>query len=296
VTIERPEDRFGDRDETLADGPVEPAPDAARPWLTEQRCVHGLLRALHTADAAAREARVQAVLAKIAAPRYRVLARLPGLAAAAALVALGVYLAWPDPDRLPRAEAMVSRALHALEEPIDRDFTLHVDVERGERHIEREWAITIRPGRRFLVEGESPFGRFRAGCDGELVWFQPMPGIRGMDVPLAEARRLTERFGEVLDLGYLDLDALLRRLPQDTELRCVGREGPGIRVEAIGTVNLPHLALRSISMLVDDRSGMLSEVRAVATGAGRSGEVEARLFYRHVGDRELGEGAYERPW
>ncbi len=289
-----PEDRFGAADDTLDDGPVAEVPPQARPWLAQQRFVHGLLRALHTADAHARQARVQTVMNVLNARpsmRHRFAVAAAVFIAAACLL----YAVWPDPSRLPRAEAMVAKAIAAFEQPIDREFELVVDVERAGRLTSRRMQITLRPGRRFLVSADGPLGKFKAGCDGETVWFQPAVGTFRMDVPLAEARRLTERLGDVLDLGYLDLETLLGRLPQ-TELRCIGREAGGIRVEATGAVQLRHLELRSIQMVVDDDTGLLRSIDATAVGEGRAREVEAKLRYRHVGDRDLGEAAYQRPW
>ena len=79
-----PDDRFGAADDTLADDDqVVQVPPQARPWLAQQRFVHGMLRALHTADANAREARVQAVMRGVSA--WPALARRFALAAALVL-------------------------------------------------------------------------------------------------------------------------------------------------------------------------------------------------------------------
>jgi hypothetical protein len=295
--VPEPEDRFGAVDDTLHDGDdaTPEVPPQARPWCMQQRFVHGMLRALHTADAAAREARVQAVMRQVAA-RPMLTRRLVTAAAVLAAAALAVYAIWPDPARLPRAEAMVAKAIAALSAPVDREFALSIEVERGGRRTTRDMQITLRPGRRFLVAAESPLGEFRAGCDGETVWFQPAATQFRTSVPLADARRLTERLGDVLDLGYLDLETLLRRLPQDTELRCVARVRGGIKVAAIGAVKLRHLDVRSIEMVVDDDTGLLRSIDAVAKAEGRTREVAARLQYRHVANHELGEAAYRRPW
>jgi hypothetical protein len=291
-----PEDRFGAHDDSLADDAAPPT-DAARPWLAKQRFVHGMLRALNTADADAREARVQAVLDRLQ-PRAR---RWPIFLMAAAAVVLALLTAWrfwPDFATIPRAEAMVARALASLAEPIDRAFELRVDVERGARHVERKVEVVMRPGRRFVATLEGPLGKMQVGCDGERVWLRPQTGTFKMDVPYAEARRLTERMGDVLDLGYLDLEQLLRRLPQDTELRSVGREDGCVRVEATGTVALRNLEVRSISVLVDDQTGMVRAIEATALGKpeGARKALEARLRYRHTGDPALGDDAYRRPW
>ena len=61
-------DAWRDFDDTLADG-AEPANDVEVPtesksWLADQRFLHGLLRAMNTQDAAAREARIDAILGR----------------------------------------------------------------------------------------------------------------------------------------------------------------------------------------------------------------------------------------
>lgn len=294
-----PEDRFGHLDDSVDDAldvaDLEAREPGAQHWLAHQRFVHGMLRALNTQDASAREARVQAVMARLRPQASPWRGRLAGLAASLVLIAA---LGWvvSTIDRLPRAEAMVAQALASLHEPVDRAFELQIDLQRGERLVQRTMQLVLRPGSRFLVEGETTFGAFRAGCDGTEVWFEPTLFIFRTALPLAEAHRLTDRLGEVLDLGYLDLETLLRRLPADTELRCVGREDGGIRVEAIGSVRRQNLELHSIRMLVDSRSGLLRDVEAVATSAKRGTRVDVRLRFRHIGDRQLGEQAYRRPW
>lgn len=288
-----PEERFGAFDDSLSDD-ASPPPEPARPWLARQRFVHGMLRALNTADADAREARVQAVLTQLE-PRIKLWPRLLAAAAVVAVLALG-YALWPSLV-MPRAEAMVARALANLDQPIDRAFELHIAVNRGGRTQRREVEVVMRPGRMFLANLEGPLGQMRVGCDGERVWMKAKDGPFRFDVPYAEARRLSERLGDVLDLGYLDLDQLLRRLPQDTELRSVGRQDGCVRVEAKGTVKLRHLELHTIHMLVDDRTGMLRSIAATASGKdGARGSVDAQLDYRHVGDRDLTADAYQRPW
>ncbi|MEZ5964092.1 MAG: hypothetical protein R3F56_09630 [Planctomycetota bacterium] len=289
-----PEDRFGHLDDSLDESGTELREAGAAPWLAQQRFVHGMLRALNSQDASAREARVRALMARLQpANGWR-----GRLAAAAAVLVLAAAAVWvlSTIDRLPRAEAMVAQALASLHEPIDRAFELQLDVERGERQQHRTMQVVLHPGSRFLITGDTTFGAFRAGCDGEEVWFEPQLAIFRSALPLKEAHRLTDRLGDVLDLGYLDLDTLLRRLPADTELRCVGREDGGIRVEAIGTVHLRRFDLRSVRMLVDDRSGLLRDVEAVAVGERRGARVEVKLRFRHVSDRSLGESAYRRPW
>lgn len=289
------DDRFAHFDDSLEETDAAPPAPEARPWLAQQRFVHGMLRALNTADASAHEARVQSVMARLPERGRR---RRQVAAAAAALLVLGCAIVWvvAELGRLPRAEAMVAQALAALRLPVDRAFELRIAIEQNGKHSERVMQVVMRPGRRFLVSGEASWGKFEAGCDGEEIWFRQAQGPFKTSLPLAEAHRLTDRLADVLDLGYLDLESLIRRLPEATELRCVGREAGGIRVEAIGTVQLRQLELRSVRMLVDDRTGLLRDVEAVAAGTRRGTAVDVHLHYRHVGDRDLGEGAYRRPW
>lgn len=289
------EDRFGVCDDSLDECDPAPAAPEARPWLAQQRFVHGLLRAASTADASAREARIQTLMASLPAHPRR-WTRL--LAPAAAVLVLGAVVAWTFTamGRLPRAEAMVAKALASLQAPVDRAFELEVTIVGPDRQVERTLEVVMRPGRRFLVQGRTWLGPFRAGCDGDTVWFEPALPLMRTSVPLAEAHRLTERLGDVLDLGYLDLETLLRRLPQDAALRCTGREGGAVRIEAIGDVRLRQVELRSIRMLVEDGTGLLLDVQAAANGTRRGKPWQAHLAYRHLGTRALGEDGYRRPW
>lgn len=293
-----PEDRFGVHDDTL-DESVDPQPSAeARPWLARQRFVHGLLRALHGADSSAREARVQAVMARVRPTRFEW--RRPLLAAAAVLLAsAAIWWAWPRPGSLPRAEALVARALASLDDPVDRAFTLAITIERGGREVHRDLDLVLRPGRRFVVEGEGPFGHFRVGCDGTNFWFDA-GGLIRHEVPLAEASRFADKMGDVLDLGYLDLDELVRRLPQQAALRSTGREAGAIRVEASGPVTTPRMDLEGVQILVDEATGMIRSLDATATRRGPAGGEDhrrvAKIAYRYVGERQLGKDGYKRPW
>ncbi len=293
-----PELRFGKHDDTL-DESVEPQPTAeARPWLARQRFAHGLLRALHSADASAREARVQAVMARVR-PTRAVFARPVFAVAAVVLASAAIWWAWPRAGSLPHAEALVERALASLGDPIDRAFTLEITIERGGREVHRELDLVLRPGGMFLVEGLGPFGRFRVGCDGTSFWFDA-GGLVRHEVPLAEATRFADRMGDVLDLGYLDLDELVRRLPQQTILRSTRREAGAIRVEASGRVATPQVDLEGVHLLVDEATGMIRSLDATAIRRGPKGADDARphakIAYRYAGERELGADGYRRPW
>ncbi len=303
-------------DETLHDEPdAMPGdpPPAAREWLTRQRLVHGLLRAMHT-DAGAREARVQAILEGLERRR-------PGLGArrtpAWVLLAAGLLLAvlgWaliPGFDRLPRAEAAVARAADELGRDVDRRFGLRIELDgrqpgEGPRAIGRI-TLTTRPGGRFLVQGSMgsmPFGAFTAGCDGETLWYRlDMPGGRTVTMPRADAERMFRAFGgEALDLGYFDVEALLRRLPEGFELKAVGRErlpgdehlalGPQVRVRAVALPQRLEERLREAELWFDEDTGMVS--RCELRGQSRSG-VGRAVHFDYLGTVELGADAYAPP-
>lgn len=284
-------------DETLADGPLADPPPAALPWLSQQRFVHGLLRALNI-DAGTREERVAAILGSLPG-RRRTPTRL--LLAAAALLAVIGWAVIPGFAGLPRAEAAVARAAGELGRPLDRQFRLLVelaDKTRGQAHLRSEFTFTTRPGGRFLVEGASVFGRFQAGCDGNQFWYRAgLPGSRAVTMPLADAERLLSTMGDVLDLGYLDVAGLLRRLPAGFDLRATGREKfdgqtPQVRVEAIALPERLEQRLSSAVLWFDEVSGMIS--RAELQGHNRGG-VARSVRFDYLGVVELGDEGYSAP-
>jgi hypothetical protein len=295
--VTAPEDRFGDLDDTLEDAspPALPADHEARGWLAEQRFVHGLLRALHTADAPAREARVAAVMGRLQGRRGS-----PWVAAAAALaVALAAALWWTlRVEPLPRAHALVSRAAERMAEPVNRAFELTLRVQRpagGE--VVRRFDVVLAPGRRFVAAGE----RFTVGSDGETVWIKPAAGP-ALSRPAGEAHLLEKLAGEVLDLGYLDVETLLARLPGAARLRSVRREvsaggAPCVRVEAQGSIALGRGELAGISLLVEEATGVVADLIAEGRGAPRrgSGPAPVRLRWTYVGERQVEAAFYRAP-
>ncbi|HEX5053972.1 MAG TPA: hypothetical protein VFZ65_19495 [Planctomycetota bacterium] len=302
----QPPDAWRDLDDTLADGPAPATvPDEARQWLGEQRFVHGLLRALHTADAAAREARIETLLDRIdhearVEPRRRWFL----VAAAAALLAtFGVWAALPE--QLPTAEAAVQRAVTELAREVHRRFRLEIVLTgaNGKDTMRSELSLVTAPGKRFRLVGEFSFGSLqlgecRLGSDGEQLWFLPAnPLFRGSE-PLAQREHLMSRLGEVLDVGYLDVQELVKKLPEDFDLRVVGREVDAagrslLRIETSRPVSSAHAHLRSAWLLCDEESGMITRLEIesdLARGMSR------RLHLEYLGEEPAGLVDYKRPW
>lgn len=291
-------------DDTLADGDAPRAvPAEVRSWLGEQRFVHGLLRSLWSQDALAREARVDAILARIdresaATARWR----WPLVAAAALLLACaGVWMALPP--SLPTAQAAVERAVAELARDVARRYRLEL-TGTGERSI--ELALVTRPGGRFVVDGKlslGPFesGPFRLGADGEQFWAVGANGMFRRAVPAAQRDRLLREFGDIIDLGYLDVHDLVRKLPDDFELRVVGRERDAagrslLRLEANRRQDTTALRLRTAWLLCDEATGMVTRLvfefeRRTARSAGTGG-----MTLEYLGEEPPGLVDFGRPW
>jgi hypothetical protein len=300
-------------DDTLADGGVgapaevpaaelSPAelPAAARAWLADQRFVHGLLRAMQQSDAEAREARVAAILAAARPPG----ARRSWLVAAAALLLCAVAGMFWLPGRLPSAEAAVQRAAELLGQDVDRRFTMTfatVDTDGRERN-RNELDFTTRPGMRVLLSGSVQFGPFhlddmRAGCDGTEVWWRFGPDGKFKQAQPLQSDRLLSMFGNVLDLGYLDVHALVENLPSTFELRTVGRERDAagrsvLHIQAVGEPRRPGVKLKRADLLVDEATGMITRVEVEFAGPRGRGH----FGFEYLGVVQLDPAAYRRPW
>ena len=310
MTRDRDEDRFGELDDTLADGPA-PAevPDEAREWLADQRAMHGLLRSLHTADAAAREDRVASIMTRIdgradgSTDGGRARHWLVVAAAALVLATFGVWLALPP--SLPTAEAAMARAADELSRDVDRRFRVELTVPGRLRADRRryEFDLITRPGMKFLIEGSFRFAGLRIaegriGSDGEQLWIEPGGRRERRSGPLAERGRLLEGFGEILDVGYLDVHALVAKLPGGYRLRTVGRStdahgNPQLRIEAKRRGRGGEVRLRSAELLVDEVTGLVTRLEAdlLIVGAGRR-----HLEIEYLGVVEPGAVDYSRPW
>lgn len=296
--IDPADEGWRELDDTLADGPAPAAvPDAARTWLADQRFLHGLLRALHTADAQAREARIARIRARIDAQHVAGPQRW-WLVAASALVfaVLGFWLVLPD--RLPTAEAAMQRVVAELARDVDRRFHVELRATKANgKELRIELALVTRPGARFRIDGKLPFGAFQLGCDGTEMWILSANGVFRRAGPLAERERLTQGFGEMLDLGYLDVEELVRKLPADFDLAVVGRvptaSGTQLRVQATRRATAGRAQLRSAWLWCDEATGMVTRIEAeteLGNGATRL------LTMQYLGAEPPGLVDYRRPW
>lgn len=299
------DDRFADLDDTLADGPSPiDVPPEARPWLAEQRVMHGLLRALHTADASSREGRIAAVMGRVGVEDSSAKHRHWFLVVAAALVlaCLGVW--WALPARLPTAEAAMGRVITEMARDVDRRF--HVELSfagpGAKEPMQSRFSVVARPGARFRLEGRfsfggMDFGEIRIGCDGQELWLLPANGAFRRAVPLAERERLLQGLGDALDLGYVDVHALVAKLPADFDLRVVAREAgadgrESLRIDATrrAAVRGRH---RTLSLWCDEASGMVTRIE-IDTDEPRG--ATRRLRFAYVGEEPAGSVDYSRPW
>jgi hypothetical protein len=301
-------DAWRELDDTLADGgTTRDVPPEAKAWLADQRLLHGLLRALHTQDAASREARVEAILARIDAEGDGAgLPRRHWWAVLAAAVLLAVFGVWASlPAALPTAEAAVRRAVAELGRDVARRFrvVVHRTDARGKPLADHEFALVTRPGGRFRLAGRFefggvPLGEIQVGCDGQELWLTSANGAWQRAVPFAERERLQAAFGDVLDLGYLDLHDLVRKLPDDFTLEVVGREQDDdgrrvLRIEARRKGQGAARQLRSAFLRCDEQTGMVVQL---------DGEVELprggtwRLETRYLGEEPPGLVEFARPW
>ncbi len=293
-------------DDTLADGPSPTAvPPEAKAWLADQRFLHGLLRAMHTQDAAAREGRIAAMLARIAGdgavePRRHWVT----VAVAALLMASFAFWLWL-PAALPTASAAVERAVTELARDVARRFrVVGVGVDgKGNEMVRHEFALVTRPGGFFRVTGRLGFGPFQTsaltiGSDGQELWATSANGAFQRAAPLAESERLLQGLGDMLDLGYLDVHALVKKLPTDFELAVVGRERDAtgrelLRIAATRKRVDAPIRLRSAWLLCDEKTGMVTKLAAdleFSRGASR------QLSIEYLGDEPPGLVEFHRPW
>ncbi len=297
-------DAWRELDDTLADGPAPAAtPPEARAWLADQRFLHGLLRAMHSQDAAARESRVAGILERIDAAGETKRRWLPMLLAALVLACVGLWLA--SPPSLPTAEAAVQRAVDQLARDVARRFRVvaHASDSADKEVMRHEFALVTSPGSRFRVSGTLGFGplqlgEFQLGCDGTEIWGLSANGMFRRSGPLAERERLLQAFGDSIDLGYLDVHDLVQRLPGDFELATVGREVNSsghsvLRVQATRKRADGRVRLRDAWLLCDEATGMITRLEATADlprGASR------RLSIEYLGEEPPGLVQFGRPW
>lgn len=293
-------------DDTLADGP-SPAdvPEEAREWLAEQRVMHGLLRAVHTADASAREARVASVMESIdrrAAVGFR-RHWLTVALAASVMATIGIWFALPS--SLPTAEAAMARAVDQLARNLDRHYHVRLSTA-GRRRSERvynEFDLIARPGMRFLIEGRFKFGKLRlaggrVGCDGETIWLEDKNGRNRRSGRLVDREELLEGLGDILDIGYLDLHSLVEKLPAGFIMRVVDRSTDSegrqqLHIKAWRRRTAGAIKVRKAELIVDELTGMVKSIDAEVFVVG-SGLRHVVVEYR--GQPEPDSVDYSRPW
>ena len=288
-------DAWRDFDDTLADGP-SPAdvPEAAKSWIAEQRLMHGLLRAMHTADASAREGRIETLLERIdrevrQSPR-RQWVRV--MAAALVLACVGVWFVLPE--SLPTAHAAVERAVKELARDVDRRYRFEL---RGVGNSGGEFGLVTRPGNRFLVDGKFAIGlriiEGRCGCDGTEVWWQNTNRTSKGSAPLAEREKhVSLRLLEgALGLGYLDVHNLVQQLSAGYDVNVVGREkdekGSRLRLEAWRR-GASSPGPQSLRLWCDEETGMVTRIEVDAS--------IGSMRFEYLGEATPGLAHYEKPW
>lgn len=301
-------------DDTLRDDPAGEGVEAAEPipppgsarWLAGQRYVHGLLRALYSADATAREARVATLMERIdaerAAPALRRTGRVQFLVAAVVLLAVGLFAILPE--RLPTAEAAVQMAVQQLARDVDQRYRLEMQGEgpNGTDRLRHDFELVTRPGMRLRVAGKLALGtftlgEFELGCDGEEFWIRSANGLLRRTAPVAQRGELAPGIADFLDVGYLDVHALVRRLPEDFEVAVVGSE------DGQDGARLLHLqaerqragrqpVLRKADLWCDATTGMVVRIELEAVHPGGTRQT---LRFVHLGEAEQAVD-YRRPW
>ncbi|MCR9244755.1 MAG: hypothetical protein NXI31_06970 [bacterium] len=315
-------------DDTLAEGPA-PAevPVEAHRWLAEQRFMHGMLRALHTADPVAREHRVERVLDGLDAAQAAGSRRHWGVVAVAAMLLATLALWFALPDRLPTAEAAVGRIVAEMEREVDRRYRVAIRTSRqGEKLGNHVFSLVTRPGSRFQIDGRFSFrgqkvASLRIGSDGEEVWVLPANRRLRQAVPLRERGKLRETLDDVLDLVELDVHELINKLPEQFEVQVVGREkdrngrellrieakrrrgsrgpramggrGPAGRGSAGRGTAARAFGLRGMWLLCDEETGRVHHL-GIRSGAPRGPQRTVRLDY--LGEEPSGLVDYTKPW
>lgn len=304
-------DAWRELDDTLADGPAPvEVPAEAKPWLADQRFVHGLLRAMHSPDVAAREGRVAAILAAIDRDRVLVGPRRHWFAVAAAALLLACFGVWMAlPAAMPTAVAAVERAAAELGRDVVRRYSLEIrsDGDNGRAPVLHEFELFTRPGSRFLLRGKfgfgaMQFGEVRLGGDGQETWFTAGNGMIRNAVPMAERERLLQQFGQALDVGYLDVHDMVKRLPGDCELQVVGRETDAdgravLRIEARGR-RAARARVQQAWLLCDEETGMVKrlEIEGDRRLQGPRGMGQGRMTLEYRGEVPNDEVDFRRPW
>jgi len=302
-------------DDDFQGGDAPPFQDPiAVEWAARQHFVDGLLRASKT-PADANERSIDSILARLGESRSMPLSwarpqRNPhriSLVLAASLLA-GLLL-WPLilPASLPEAHASVQRAAEVLGECVDRRFAIELTSDRGAvATAKQSLTLTMRPGRKFLVSGPLDIGPLRFasmqfGCDGAQCWFDAQrtdaESVR-REGPLDEAPSLLRGIGNAIDLGLLDMQSFVSKLPEVFQLKTIGRSEDDngnslVHVQATGGPERAGFHLRSAEIVVAEASGMIVRVDVVADDG--LGDVQ-RIRFVDLGTHPVYDTVYQKPW
>ena len=302
-----------DTDFQGGDAPSSKDPNAVE-WAARQHFVDGLLRASKT-SADANERSIEAIFARLDEKRAMPLSwarpqrrphRFPLVLAASLLAGL---LLWPVmlPSSLPEAHASVQRAAEVLGECVDRRFAVELeDLAGAGESSKQELMLTMRPGRKFLMSGALEIGPLRFssmqfGCDGQNCWFDALrtdgDAVR-REGPLDEAPSLLRGIGNAIDLGFLDMHGFVSKLPENFQLKTVGRskdQGGNalVHVQATGGPERAGFHLRRAEIVLAEASGMIVRVEIVADDG--LGNVQ-RIRFVDKGTHPVYSTVYQKPW
>ena len=317
-----PEERLVD--ELLSEEPGEPRPPLSprvRRRFALQQAMHGLLRSLHSADAAAREARIARVMAAVHRQGPELLAVLRRgrwrLAAAAAILLVGLALltTWAPWSSYFESEALavVARAASHLESVVNHEFRGRVTFENaaGDAMFQGLNFRLVTGGKgRFVVESQGAVplpvrGPVRLGLAQGRRWlrFGTQPRVDLTDSALPPILPLGQ-----LDLGMLELDQVLRQLPGAFEIKRWGRLNPAppdapaqIEVSAVprpgAAVRGPRFSrVQRIDLIADEATGLLRRFEILADAPSRRdapGHGHVRLIVEHIGTTEVHGAFYD---
>jgi len=289
---------------------------AAATWRAEQQFVDALLRARRT-PLATQEQSIASILKRLDEPRSAPLSwsraqnrqHRPLLVLAASLL-MGLLL-WPAmiSEPLPEAHAAIARGAELLGDSVDRRFSVELSTRsKSGAESRQDLALTMRPGKRFLVSGPLELGpihfaSMQFGCDGKEFWFYA-PDTDGSFAeirrsgPLEEAPAVLRGIGNVLDMGMLDMRAFVSRLTETFHLRTVKRTTDSrgrvlVHIEATGGPSRPGFRLQRATVVCDEATGAIVELGVEADDGLGSGH---RLLFVDEGTQPVYDSVYSKPW
>ncbi len=276
-------------------------------WLAEQRFVHGLLRALHTADPAARERGSPASSNASTSTNGRATARRHWLLVAAAALLLAVFgIWWSLPASLPTAEAAVQRAAEQLARDVDRRFRVVASARPSAAAncaatSSRWWCgpAAASASTASSASAASPSASCTPGATATSCGSRPATACSATPVRWPNANACSSASARCSTSATSTSSELVRKLPADFELRVVGRQ-----LDADGRTQLRHRggvgARRPARQAAlgaaecDEATGMVTRLDVEC--AGPSPAVRRRSELRYLGEEPPGLVDYQRPW